>query len=395
MFAMSSNIDNWVSSCLSPRQSGPLRKKEYCGGFLSGLLTCWLLVGFVLLSSVWIASRWYTMPSQEEFWDSFREEVRLDVSGNCAPRNYRIFRPVTSTPESRKIAIASLLYTHEKGALESYIETSLPNWVAYSELHGYDFAFRQERYRCLPYSVDIRSAKLLFVLELLMRGYEAVFWTDSDALVTNCTITLQSFLGEGIGKTEGGTVGEGAGQPDFFFTGDMNWPINSGQWIVRSTDWGQNFLRSVFNLILWRDTPGWTCPRTYHSCEFDPHDNGAFVVRIFGRNLTAMDEWRSKREGYMEGEHECGEGCVEWSKRFFESEFRGRSRMLPIRAMGSPRCDRPSDFRVHFPGEQKRKKLKISECLKLLPDQCQLGRDVTIAELWREAEHKAKTVWHC
>ena len=123
------------------------------------------------------------------------------------------------------------------------------------------------------------------------RGYRLVFWTDSDSLFTRCGQSIEAAVGL-------------ATQPhaDFFFTGDHNYALNSGQFLVRNTPWASAFLER------W-----WAAgddPTFLHSSCHDHLDNGGGIFALFalvaGREHCG-DGHRLSRHDRKACEAECNQ----------------------------------------------------------------------------------------
>ena len=89
------------------------------------------------------------------------------------------------------------------------------NHERYAAAHGYEY-----RYLSTPVpefeSRDIRWHKVIFTLKMLDEGYPWVFWTDSDALFTNCKLDpIATWV---------------KGAEDFVFVRDHHTIMNSGQY---------------------------------------------------------------------------------------------------------------------------------------------------------------------
>ena len=98
-------------------------------------------------------------------------------------------------------------------------DISLPNFKAYCERHGYDLKelkIDSERFH---------YQKHIFLKEFLLTDVEVVFYIDIDAIITNQSLPVESFLDD---------------EHDFYTTKDIN-EINTGTFILKNTEWGKWF----------------------------------------------------------------------------------------------------------------------------------------------------------
>lgn len=74
-------------------------------------------------------------------------------------------------------------------------------------------------------------SKIVFTKQAFSSGADVVFWIDSDAAVTNQTITLDSLLSF----------------PEELVLANDPWGINCGVWLLRRSSWSDRFLSDVWS----------------------------------------------------------------------------------------------------------------------------------------------------
>lgn len=135
-------------------------------------------------------------------------------------------------PEPSRILILTA-HTHH---IEDYAGIARENKQAYAQKHGYGF-------RCITSGfVPDREptwSKIKFIEEAFDE-YEWVFWTDSDSLIMNSEIRLESFFG-------------GSFDFHFAFTCTPREHINCGEFFVRKSIFARTFLKSAWNIEVYRD----------------------------------------------------------------------------------------------------------------------------------------------
>jgi len=109
-------------------------------------------------------------------------------------------------------------------------EHSASEFYQYSDIHGYKFVLHRERYDTLR---DIYYSKLHFLIEAIMEGlktneYDWVFWVDSDTLLGNPNIKLETFLPLN-------------NKVHFISSADIN-DLNAGVFLIKVHPWSLNFL---------------------------------------------------------------------------------------------------------------------------------------------------------
>lgn len=128
---------------------------------------------------------------------------------------------------------------------------TLPIMELYCDKHGYG----SNVYECTPYQNYTGKEKIKHILEGLNENDIALVM-DADAIITNLTIPIESFLEEG---------------KDFYVTKHV-WHINTGVFIIRKTKWAVKFLHYLLENI----------GKDFVHCEQDaaikymtenPHDN--------------------------------------------------------------------------------------------------------------------------
>ena len=240
---------------------------------------------------------------------------------------------------------------------DDYASLTFRNHLAYCRRHGYDYVLRTRAYDRMDGGA--RTAqwdKIRLVVSLLERGYRLVFWTDSDSLFTRCGQSIEAAVGL-------------ATQPhaDFFFTGDHNYALNSGQFLVRNTPWASAFLERWW-------AAGDDAAFLHSSCH-DHLDNGGGIFALFalvagrehcgdGHRLSRHDRKACEAEcnQLMRGRYVTTADCSRLHAAFNRT---ARVRCLPQTAINSYYVGRdgndwwPGHFRVHVPGNQRVKLVKL------------------------------------
>lgn len=194
--------------------------------------------------------------------------------------------PVTKTYEYRdSIAIATVCIQDdrqgphgERNTASQYMQYTMANHRSYADVHGYSYFPLRKQLSFLSHK-DVRYQKLGWVRQLMKR-YSWVFYTDCDSLFIDFCVDVGVWL-------------QRAEQADLIFTGDKNWAMNAGQFIIRNTTWSNDLLlqameeepnshgcvgndNAAFNWLLWKDcelahgdfTTRWNDTR---SCEWIAH----------------------------------------------------------------------------------------------------------------------------
>ena len=127
-----------------------------------------------------------------------------------------------------------------------YAHTLSPaNHKAYANAHGYNYHPLTERSSDLP-AKDVRYHKLIWVKQLL-QNYTWVFFTDCDALFLDYSID--------VGRWARGDDDERSTNIELVLTGDHNYAMNSGQFLIRNGTWAKTLLEDAMKE-----------PRNTHGC---------------------------------------------------------------------------------------------------------------------------------
>ena len=128
-----------------------------------------------------------------------------------------------------KICVVTL-YTDE---IAGYGRLGAANKEAYARRHGYRFVAYT---RSLDTSRHPAFGKPIAIANHL-DDHDWVFWTDADSLVMNPAITLESIIARGIAQ---------GGDRDMILTREAGGsPINTGQWLIRNTEWSRTALARI------------------------------------------------------------------------------------------------------------------------------------------------------
>ena len=144
------------------------------------------------------------------------------------------------------ILILCLSFTKAKIAIltmqigENYIKTThlgIVNKENYCQKHNYDFINNQEN---LDTTRPIPWSKILLINKHLP-FYDWVFWTDADSLIMNYNIQLESLIDLNY---------------DIVISKDTN-GLNSGNFLIKNSEWSLTFLSQVYNLTQFINNPWW------------------------------------------------------------------------------------------------------------------------------------------
>lgn len=136
-----------------------------------------------------------------------------------------------------KIAIVTL-FTAE---IADYGEIGAANKQVYGRRHGYDCFVYRER---LDTSRHPAWSKLVAIKRHLPE-YDWVFWTDADSLIMNGERTLEAIIAKQEDKDMILTWEAGAA------------PVNTGQWLIRSSEWSDAALSAIGNPSCSNGRPAW------------------------------------------------------------------------------------------------------------------------------------------
>ena len=136
-----------------------------------------------------------------------------------------------------KIAIVTL-FTEE---IADYGAIGAANKQAYGLHHGYDcFVYREW--------LDTRrhpAWSKLVAIKRHLPDYDWVFWTDADSLVMNGEQTLEAIIAKRENKDMILTWEAGAS------------PVNTGQWLIRNTEWSSAALSAIEDPACSNSRPKW------------------------------------------------------------------------------------------------------------------------------------------
>ncbi len=133
-------------------------------------------------------------------------------------------------------AVVTMAVGHE---YEKLVEAGIENKRSYCQKHGYDFIYSNE---WLDPSRPIPWSKIKLLEEALKQSnYKWVLWTDADALIMNQGIRLEDIIDD---------------KYDFLITSDMH-TINSGNFLLKNSDWSKQFLKTIYAHTECIDHPWW------------------------------------------------------------------------------------------------------------------------------------------
>jgi len=168
-------------------------------------------------------------PSKHIFGETCFYYRYLQVKYHCVKD--KIFK-------NQQIAIVTFA---DKIKENSVYENSISEFYQYSKIHGYQFLLKRNKY---DYTRDTLYMKLYSLLEIMLDGlknnkYDWIFWVDSDTIIGNPNIKLESFLPENDNI-------------HFIASNDSN-GLSTGVFFLRVHPWSLNFLNralsySYFNI---------------------------------------------------------------------------------------------------------------------------------------------------
>ena len=244
-----------------------------------------------------------------------------------------------------------------------YMKITMNNHLSYANAHGYAYKPLTELSPSLKHK-DVRYHKLIWVEELL-NTYNWVFFTDCDSLFMDFSVGLD--LWTGIKKEERST--------DLFLTGDHNYAMNSGQFLIRNTTWSREILKATMSEspIAGRCILG-NEPLS-HRCKCVGNDNAAFNYFLWkdcsklpsgakGDYTIYWNDIQKCKEKIKQSAHARKLGCAPFNtypKYYEQAKKRG-----PV-------------FRLHVAGRQETKVSLLKQFLplvnKTVTKQTNNGRD--------------------
>lgn len=115
-----------------------------------------------------------------------------------------------------------------------YMKITMNNHASYASAHEYAYKPLTELSPSLQHK-DVRYHKLIWVEELL-NTYNWVFFTDCDSLFMDFSVGLDLW-----------TRSKEGSNTDLFLTGDHNYAMNSGQFLIRNTTWSREILKATMS----------------------------------------------------------------------------------------------------------------------------------------------------
>ncbi|ORX65230.1 hypothetical protein BCR32DRAFT_297784 [Anaeromyces robustus] len=133
-------------------------------------------------------------------------------------------------PELKEEKIAIVMF-RDSITSNSIDENSVSEFYQYAKIHGYDFYY--ETYNYIPYR-SIFFMKLFSIIERMIEGlkqkkYDWIFWVDTDTMIMNPNIRLETFLpNEKMPKIHfiAGFGERGGFQAGVFFIRVHEWSLN-------------------------------------------------------------------------------------------------------------------------------------------------------------------------
>ena len=143
---------------------------------------------------------------------------------------------IDNVVKNSKIAIVSLSI-----GKRDFAKISKNRLETYTELHGYSLEYFD---KVLDDKYEIMWQKVIAVIQTLNKKengeykYDAVFWIDDDAYITNTSYPLEVFMN----LTDKDIILSRDCPMD-----DINVYINSGTYIIKNTETGRNFMNDLIN----------------------------------------------------------------------------------------------------------------------------------------------------
>ncbi|ORX80542.1 hypothetical protein BCR32DRAFT_268809 [Anaeromyces robustus] len=121
--------------------------------------------------------------------------------------------------------------------VNSIYENCISEFYQYADIHGYKFFYNRKRYDTIR---NIYYMKLHVITEAIVRGlkdneYDWIFWVDSDTMLSNPNIKLETFLPED-------------NNIHFIAAADIN-GLNAGAFLIRVNPWSLNFMMRSLSYI--------------------------------------------------------------------------------------------------------------------------------------------------
>lgn len=210
-----------------------------------------------------------------------------------------------------KIAIITFVVGNDyKKAMSIGIQSK----IEYAKKHGYDFHYGGEdvwdRSRPIPWS------KLKYIEKFLDCGYDYLFVSDADVLITNSDVKLESFLPLMEGK-------------DLLWTYDICDHFNSGNMLIKSSNESSLWVKSYFEDV-------WKCEELIHHIWWE----NAGMIKVFQTNSDHQSHMKTLNESWLINAYVfTAEGKTEdssrrlWKKGDFLIHFAGVYQPWKIHAL--------------------------------------------------------------
>jgi len=223
----------------------------------------------------------------------------------------------------------------QKNTARNYMHITMANHAAYATAHGYPYVPLTNAFPGMR-GKDVRFHKLGWVRQLL-DNYTWVFYTDCDSLFADFCVDV----GQALKRFERGS--DGQKMADIILTGDKGWAMNSGQFIIRNTDWSKELLHKAS-----------LEPRNTHGCV--GNDNAAFNWLLWRDCSFAKGDFTT----WWDDTHRCRQAVQ-------RSLYADKLACAPLNTysqhIGEARRRGPV-FRLHFAGSQKKKMRLIQRYVK-------------------------------
>jgi len=238
-----------------------------------------------------------------------------------------------SNPLSSWLAITSVCVDEgdkrapdgQENTARNYMHITMANHAAYAAVHGYPYRPLTSSFPGMR-EKDVRYHKLGWVRQLL-DNYTWVFYTDCDSLFIDFCVDISKALTRIERRSEGHNI-------NLVLTGDKGWAMNSGQFIVRNTEWSKDILYKAS-----------LEPRNTHGCV--GNDNAAFNWLLWADCSSTKGDFTT----WWNDVHRCRQAIQ-------RSLYAEKLACAPLNTYSQHLAEarkRGPVFRLHFAGSQKKK----------------------------------------
>jgi GR25 family glycosyltransferase involved in LPS biosynthesis len=168
-----------------------------------------------------------------------------------------------------------VLVQYDNRPIPDYYKELIEINKEYCKKYGYEHIIITEKYELPPWWIKVKICKELLESD----KYSGVMWLDTDAVIYDCSKSLDIF-------TSDKTI-------DFFIAKDPPvWgaPVNAGVWIVKNTQVGKNIMRDWFNKY---DKTKWikntTIQKSYETVDYKKWSNPLSLTWYIDARLSEYE----------------------------------------------------------------------------------------------------------